>query len=357
VSEEHTPPENPGPAPIVPDIAKRAEKRIDRTAAGLETTRQTTLDRRRAMVHLLQNQGLLLVLVGLIVTFWIKSPYFMNAGNWSVIAQITSVLGILAVSQTLLVISGGIDISVGSGVACASAGIGYLVVHSFSPVEAAVVVLIGGAFVGLINGLISVKLGVNPLVTTLGMYSILLGVAYILLGPEAVLVTSSFFDFLGSSISYVPVAFVIFALMCVVGLLVARETAIGRHIYAIGDHEAAAARAGINTHRVRLMLFVLSGFVAAFAGVLTTSQLGSASPEVGAAYLLSVVTAVVLGGTRLSGGRGGIFGTFIAVMILGVLQNGFTLLQVNAYYQDVVLGLMLIVAVLVDQTASRLERR
>jgi ribose transport system permease protein len=105
------------------------------------------------------------------------------------------------------------------------------------------------------------------------------------------------------------------------------------------------------------MLFVFSGFVAAFAGVLTTSQLGSASPEVGAAYLLSVVTAVVLGGTRLSGGRGGILGTFIAVMILGVLQNGFTLLQVNAYYQDVVLGLMLIIAVLVDQTASRLERR
>jgi ribose transport system permease protein len=310
------------------------------------------------MIQLVQGQGLLFVLIGLIVTFWATSPYFMTAGNWSVIAQISAVLGILAVSQTLLIVSGGIDISVGSGVACSSALIAYLVLNHVTPLEATAIVLIGGAVVGLVNGTIIVKLGVNPLVTTLGMYSALLGLAYVIIGPESVPVSSGLYTFLSSSaLNYIPVAFIIFALMVIGGIFVSRQTAVGRHIYALGDNEEAAIRAGINTQRVRLGLFVLSGFIAAFAGVLTTAQLSSGSAQVGGTYLLSVVSAVVLGGTRLSGGRGGLFGTFVAVMILAVLQNGFALLEVNAYLQDVVLGFLLIVAVLVDQTASRFERR
>jgi ribose transport system permease protein len=282
----------------------------------------------------------------------------MNAGNWSVIAQISAVLGILAVVQTLLIISGGIDISVGSAVACSSAGIAWLVAKGVTPFEATLIVLLGGVLVGLINGTTIVKLGVNPLVTTLGMYSILFGLAYIIIGPESVPVNSGLYTFLASSVfTHIPVMFIIFVVMVVCGLLVARQTAVGRHIYAIGDHEEAATRAGINTHRVRLSLYVISGLVAAFAGVLTTAELGSGSAQVGSTYLLSVVTAVVLGGTRLSGGRGTLFGTFIAVMILSVLQNGFALLAVNEYLQNVVLGFLLIVAVLVDQTVSRYERR
>jgi ribose/xylose/arabinose/galactoside ABC-type transport system permease subunit len=357
VSDEHASPEGAGPAPVVPDAAKHAEERADQKAVGLEGTRQTTLERRRAMLHLLQRQGLLVVLIGLIITFWASSPYFMSTGNWGVIAQISAVLGILAVSQTLLVVSGGIDISVGSAVGCSSALIAYLVLHHVTAVEAGAIVLAAGAGVGLINGTIIVKLGVNPLVTTLGMYSMLFGLSFVIIGPESVSVSSGVFRFLASSVNFIPVAFVIFVVMLIIGILVARQTALGRHIYAIGDQEEAAARAGINTQRVRLLLFVFSGFIAAFAGVLTTAQLSSGSAQVGGTYLLSVVTAVVLGGTRLSGGRGGLFGTFIAVMILGVLQNGFALLQVNSYLQNVVLGFLLILAVLVDQTASRLERR
>jgi ribose transport system permease protein len=339
------------------EAAHASEVLTDQEVLGLEQERQTALDRRRTTIRLLQNQGLLVVLAGTIVFFWIKSPFFMSVSNWSIIAQISAILGMLAVGQTLLVISGGIDISVGSVVACSSALIAYLVVHGLDTIEATIVVLAGGAGVGLVIALLVVRLNVNPLVTTLGMYSILLGVAYQIAGFQSVPVTSGFYTFLQGSIGQLPWVFVFFVIIWLVGLLIARQTAVGRHIYAIGDSEQAAARAGINTARVRTMLYVMSGMLGAWAGVLTTAQLSTASPDVGQTYLLAVVTAVVLGGTRLSGGRGGLFGTFVAVTILGVVENGLALLQESAFMQDVVLGVLLIAAVLFDQVTSSYERR
>lgn len=335
-----------------------AAKRVDESEGGLERARQTTLDRRRALVRLLQGQGLLLVLVALIVVFWVSSPYFMVVANWSVIAQISALLGILAVSQTLLVVSGGIDISVGSTVACSCAMIGYLSLdHGFTILEACVVVLVGSALVGLVNGTIVVKLNVNPLVVTLGMYSILLGLAYTIVGTQSLPVSSSFFNFVSGQVGPVPWVFIIFAVFWGIGMLISHFTAVGRHIYAIGDNREAAERAGLHTNRIRIMLFVVSALVAGVVGILTTAQLSTSSPDVGSTYLLSVITVVVLGGTRLSGGRGGLFGTLIAIAILGVLQNGFALLQFTSFTQDIVLGFLLIAAVLVDQTTSRFERR
>ena len=335
----------------------RTEELVDEQALGLEGTRRSTLQRRRYLVNLIQGQGLVAVLVALIVIFWTSSPYFMNVGNWTVIAQLSAILGILAVSQTLLVVSGGIDISVGSTVACASAVIGYLVLHHFTTWEAMGVVLVGGAGIGLINGSIVVRLDVNPLVTTLGMYSILLGASYVIIGTASIPVSSGLMNFLAGRIAGFPTAFVFFMAILLIGIAVSRGTAVGRHIYAIGDNEESAKRAGINTRRIRITLFVISGLFAAFAGVLTTAQLATASPQIGASYLLSVITAVVLGGTRLQGGRGGLIGTLVAVAILGVLQNGFALLQVNAFAQDAVQGFLLILAVLVDQASTRLEVR
>jgi ribose transport system permease protein len=211
--------------------------------------------------------------------------------------------------------------------------------------------------IGMINGTIVVKMGVDPLVVTLGMYSILLGTSYTIVGTQSLPVSSPIFDFLSGNVGDVPWVFIIFAVIWVIGLLVSHFTAVGRHIYAIGDNEESAARAGIHTARIRISLFVISGLFAALAGVLTTAQLGTSSPAVGATYLLSVVTAVVLGGTRLSGGRGGLVGTLIAIAILGVVQNGFALLEANAFTQNIVLGFLLVAAVLVDQTTSRFERR
>jgi ribose transport system permease protein len=340
------------------DAAHASEVAVDDHLLGLEGERQTALERRRDLIRLLQNQGLLVVLIALTAFFWIKSPYFMSVSNWSIIAQISAILGILAVGQTLLVLAGGIDISVGSVVACSSAVISYLVVHGLNTIEATVVVLFAGAAVGLVIGVIIVKLDVNPLVTTLGMYSILLGLSYTIAGFQSVPVNSAFYSFLqGSIFQQLPWVFVFFVVTFLIGLVVARQTAVGRHIYAIGDNEEAAARAGINTHRIRMGLYVMSGLLGAFAGVLTTAQLSAASPEVGQTYLLAVVTAVVLGGTRLSGGRGGLFGTFVAVAILSVLENGLALLQQSHFMQDIFLGTLLIAAVLFDQLTSSYERR
>ena len=340
---------------LVARATRQAEQMIDAQAEQV-AARQSALNRRRVMIGLAQRQGLLAVLAVLVVIFWTSNPYFMTVGNWSTIGRISAILGILAVSQTLLVIAGEIDISVGSVVACSSALIGLLVQHHLTSLEASLIVLAGGVLVGLVTGAIIVYLEVNSLVTTLGMYSILLGVGFLILGTQTLPVNSGLFSFLAGQVGPVPWMFILFLVIWAVGLALSKLTAVGRHIYAIGDSEEAAKRAGVNTARVRIGLYVASGALASFGGVLTTAELNTASPQVGATYLLSVVTAVVLGGTRLTGGRGGLMGTMIAIAILSILQNGFALLQVSSYAQNVVLGGLLILAVLVDQTTSRFER-
>jgi ribose/xylose/arabinose/galactoside ABC-type transport system permease subunit len=154
----------------------------------------------------------------------------------------------------------------------------------------------------------------------------------------------------------IPVLLILLALVFAVALVIERKTVLGRYIFAIGGNREAARLAGVAVLKVPFLLFVTSSLSAGVAGVIVTGQLGSASPQVGPSYMLAVVTAVILGGTSLTGGRGSVLGTLIAVLLLGVLQNGFALLELPSYVQTVALGVALILAVLIDQTTQRLER-
>ncbi len=322
-----------------------------RTAGG-GTTKAVWLRR-------IQGQGLLLVLLILIVFFTTQSKYFLTTQNFFSIGSVASALGIMAVAQTFLIISGGFDLSVGSVVALTGVVIGVLFQNG-AGMDIWLSALVGlsmGLLVGIVNGTVVVALRINALITTLGTLSIFSGMAYLLTAGKTLIITSPPFQFLGSGyIGPVPVSMIIFGIVAGVGIFVARYTALGRSVFAIGGNPEAARLSGIPVKKVQFGLFVASGLMAGLAGVLITSQLGASSPQVGETYTLSVVTAVILGGTSLAGGRGSVVGTVLAVVILTVLQNGFALLQFSSYVQTMALGIVLILAVLLDETVRRLDR-
>jgi ribose transport system permease protein len=319
--------------------------------------REQRLARRRRIFDRLQQQGLVLVLALVVIAMWISSPYFGDKSNLLTAASVVSILGIMAVSETLVVIAGEIDISIGSVMAFTSVVMGLLVSKGVNIWLAAIIALVGSAGVGVVNGVITVYFKINSLVTTLGTYSIFLGIAYVLSNTQTVSITGQGFSVLGSGfVASVPVPVFFFVGVWLIGFAIARFTALGRHIYATGDSYDAAVRSGVQPNRIRIGLFIANSLCAGLAGIIVTSELGSAAPQVGDPYLIAVVTAVILGGASLSGGRGRMLGTLLSVAILGVLQNGFALLQFSSYLEDIVLGSLLIFAVLTDQLVRRSEQ-
>ena len=315
------------------------------------------LERRRKFLQRVQQQGLALVLVIVVCIMWASSPYFMNKYNLLTAASVVSILGIMAVTETLLVIAAEIDISIGGVMALVSVIVGLLVGKGVNIWLSALIAMVAAAGIGAINGIITVYFKINSLVTTLGTFSITTGLAYVLSGTNTVQIQGSGFGFLGSGyIASVPSTVYFFIGIWLVGAFIARYTTLGRHIYATGDNIDAADRSGIRPNKIRMGLFIFNSIAAGFAGLIVTSELVSSAPQVGDPYLLAVVTAVILGGSSLSGGRGRLSGTLLAVAILGVVQNGFALLEFSSYLQNLVTGCLLILAVLVDQFVRRAER-
>jgi ribose transport system permease protein len=308
---------------------------------------------RRNMAAIIQGQGLLVMLVGLIIAFTVSSGNFLTVDNFLNIGSSAAALGIMAVAQTFLIVSGGFDVSVGSVVAMTTVIIGLGVNDGLSIWVSTVLALLAAMLIGAVNGSIVVWLKVNPLITTLGTMSIFSGLAFIISNGRTLVITDSAFINLGlGKLWGVPIPLLIFCAAFLCGIVVERLLSVGRAIYAIGSNAEAARLAGIRVKQVPFVLYVVSSLSAGIAGVIVTGQLASASPQVGQSYLLSVVTAVILGGASLAGGRGSVLGTLVAVAILGVLQSGFSLLSLSSYVQTVALGGALILAVLIDQ-ASR----
>ncbi|HEY1824331.1 MAG TPA: ABC transporter permease [Acidimicrobiales bacterium] len=322
---------------------------------SLEVERR--IAQRRRFLQRAQQQGLALVLVAVFVIMWLSSPYFMNKDNLLTAASVVSILGIMAVTETLLVIAAEIDISIGGVMALVSVLVGLLVGDGLNVWLASGIAMLAAATVGLLNGVITVHFKINSLVTTLGTFSITTGLAYVFSGTTTVQIQGAGFGFLGNgSILGAPATVYFFVALWLLGAFVARQTTIGRHIYATGDNFEAADRSGIRPKRIRMWLFIVNSVVAGFAGLVVTSELASSAPQIGDPYLLAVITAVILGGASLTGGRGRLSGTLLAVAILGVVQNGFALLEYSSYLQNLVTGCLLILAVLVDQFVRRAER-
>jgi ribose transport system permease protein len=317
---------------------------------------EKAMQRRQRIAAIAQGQGLLLMLLLIVIYFASVSPFFLTASNALTIGASAAALGVMAVTQTFLIISGGIDVSVGSVVALSGVVMGILITAGWSFWFAAAAAVLAGVVVGVVNAILVVGLKINPFIATLGTMSLFSGLAFTLTSGETRVIDDSVLTFIGlESILGMPTPLVVFLVVFIIALIVERFTSWGRTIYAIGGNPEAARLSGLHVRSTQTILYILSSASAGVAGILIAAQLASASPQVGATYLLSVITAVILGGASLSGGRGTLIGTLVAVAILGVLANGFALLGWSSNAQTMALGVALIFAVLLDQTTRKLR--
>jgi ribose transport system permease protein len=308
------------------------------------------------LARFLRGQGLVLMLALIVIYFWRSSDAFLTSHNLLLIGATASALGIMAIAQTFLIVSGGVDLSVGSAVALTGVVVGLLHQDGVNIWVASLAGIGAGAGIGIVNGFLAVFMRINPLIVSLGTLSFFAGLASQLTDGRTLIVAEHDFDFVGSGkVGPIPFPLILFLVLAAIAWFVQRYTTLGRSIYAIGGNDIAARLSGLRVERAQFLLYVLSGLSAGVAGVMITSQLNGASTEVGDTFLLSVVTAVVLGGTSLAGGIGGVVGTVLAVFVLQVLQNGFALVGYSSAVQTMALGIVLVIAVVLDQVTQRLR--
>jgi ribose transport system permease protein len=293
----------------------------------------------------------LAVLILLCVVMTLLSPYFLSLNNFLNILLATSVIGILAIGATFVISSAAIDLSVGSLLAVSAVAAGLVVKNAGLPWPVGIcAALTTGGLLGLINGVLVTKGRIPPFIVTLGMLGIARGTAYILTEGRAIYGLPEPLVFLGQGrILGVPMPVIIFLALALVMHLVLQHTRFGRYTLIVGDNETAARVTGLRVERHRVHVFVLSGALAGLAGLVLMGRLNAADPSEGLLYELTAITAAIIGGTNLFGGRGTIVGTVIGALIMGVIQNGLNLLAVQSFYQQVAIGAVLIVAVWLDR--------
>ncbi len=294
-------------------------------------------------------------LVLLTIFFTVTSEYFLDVDNFKNIFVALAVTGVVCVPGTMLMIAGQVDLSVGSAAAVSGMILGN-VVNSYGIANGLLAVLIFGLVIGAVNGFFVTVIGVNSLITTLGTLATLYGIA-LLIGNGQTLMMKNF-EWLGTAQpAGIPLPIIIFFVIAVVGIVVLRRTRFGRSLYAIGSNPNAARVVGIRSNRILFATFVLSGLSSALAGAILCSQLSAGDPNAARGLELEVITAIVLGGASLAGGRGTMWGTIIGLTTIGVLNNGLILLDVPTFWQRVAQGLMLILAVSFDATRERLAAK
>ncbi|RME45425.1 MAG: ABC transporter permease [Chloroflexi bacterium] len=303
--------------------------------------------------------SLLAIFIIIALVFSVLSPYFLTVDNFINIGRTLPVIGIIAIGETLVLIAGGVDLSVGSVAALSGVVTGLLWERAGLPIGlAALAGVSSGALVGLINGLLVTRLRINALISTLATFSIVRGLAFVLTNAQMNQLTDPRFLFLGrGDILGVPVPFILMSLLYVVFIFVLRRTPFGRDLYAIGGNPMAARLAGIASRRNLLVVFVVSGILAGFGGLVQASQLAAGARQAAVGLEFTVIAAVVLGGTSLAGGKGTLVGTFFGVIILRTLDNGLILTNVSSYYQIFARGAVLILAVGFDQLRTRWAER
>ena len=297
-------------------------------------------------------------LIALVVVFSLASPNFMQTQNVLAILQATSVNGVLAIAATLVIITGGIDLSVGTLMTFCAVITGVVLTNLGMPLPLGILAsILAGAFCGLISGVIIAKLKVPPFIATLGMMLILKGLSLVISGTKPIYFndTPGFNQIalgsaIGSIFPAVPVPNGVLILFLVAGLaaFVLSKTALGRYTFALGSNEEAVRLSGVNVDRWKIAVYAVAGAICGVAGLLIASRLNSAQPALGQGYELDAIAAVVIGGTSLSGGRGTVLGTLIGALIISVLANGLRILSVAQEWQTVVTGLIIILAVYAD---------
>ncbi|GAA5541984.1 ABC transporter permease [Ochrobactrum soli] len=316
-----------------------------------------------------------IALFAVFIFFSFAAPNFLSTANLILMSKHVALNAFLAMGMTFVIITGGIDLSVGSIVGLCGMVAGGLLIYGidlgigytiyFNVIEISLITLAVGVAVGFINGLLITRLNVAPFIATLGTLYVARGLALLssdgqtfpnLVGREDLGTTG--FGFLGAgSILGLPVSIWLLIVVALGAAYVARYTPLGRQIFAVGGNERAARMSGIRVDRVKMFVYMFSGFCAAIAGLIISSELMASHPATGNSFELNAIAAAVLGGTSMSGGRGTIGGTIIGAFVIGILSDGLVMMGVSSFWQMVIKGLVIIIAVVVDQAQRRLQQR
>ena len=309
----------------------------------------------------------LIALFVLCLVLSIVTDKFLTVDNaWNVMRQI-SVNICIATGMTLVVLTAGIDLSVGSVLALSGAVAAGLLKEGlqfpssnlyvgFTVLGAVLAGLVVGIVLGFLNGSIITKFKVPAFIATLGMLTVARGLTFLWTKGFPISNLGENFDHIGTGwFLGIPLPVLISAIVVFIAVLLTQKTKLGRYIYAIGGNESAAKFSGININKVKILVYTIAGGLAAVGGIIVTSRLDSAQPNAGASYELDAIAAVVIGGTSLSGGKGSIMGTVLGALIIGVLNNGLVLLNVSPFWQQVVKGLVILLAVIIDKANSKSE--
>ena len=307
--------------------------------------------------------------------FAVMAPNFLSTANAVIISKHVALNAFLAIGMTFVIITGGIDLSVGSIVGLCAMVAGWLVLNGvdtglgytvwFNTWEIVGLVMLVGVGVGWINGILITRLNVAPFIATLGTLYIARGAALLSSGGRTFpnlsgsedMGTASFPVIGTGSVLGLPVMVWMLIAVALLAHYISRRTPLGRHVYAVGGNERGAALSGVKVNRIKMFVYMFSGFCAALVGLIIASQLQAAHPATGETFELNAIAAAVLGGTSMSGGRGRIFGTIVGAFVIGILSDGLIMMGVSSFWQTVIKGIVIIVAVVIDQAQSRLQAR
>lgn len=302
--------------------------------------------------NIMEKLGPLLGLVILVIGITCVNGSFIQPDNILNLLRQVSINGLIAFGMTFIILTGGIDLSVGSTLALSSAVVALLIKSGVDPVLALFIGVLVGAILGAMNGLLITVGKMAPFIATLATMTIFRGLTLVITDgkPITSLGDNALFQMLGKGyILGIPTPAVTMAILFFLLGFILHKTVFGKNVYAIGGNEKASLISGIKVDKVKIMIYSISGAMAALAGEILMSRLNSAQPTAGASFELDAIAAVVLGGTSLTGGKGRIFGTLIGVLIIGVLNNGLNLIGVSSFYQQVIKGVVILIAVLIDR--------
>ena len=298
--------------------------------------------------------GTLFGLIGLCLILWILSPYFLTLSNLLNIVEQSSIISIIAVGMTFVIISSGIDLSVGSILAFSGVIIASLLQMDLPILVALSMGLVAGSFCGFLNGVLISKGLLPPFIATLGMMSIARGAALLVTQGRPISGFSySFRQLASGEVLQIPVPVIIMLVLYISAHFLLSKTRFGRQVYAIGGSEEVSILSGVNVKKIKMLVYMLSGGLSGLAAIILTARLNSAQPIAGIMYELDAIAATVIGGTSLMGGEGTILGTLVGALIMGVLRNGLNLLNVSSFIQQIVIGSVIILAVLVDMNLKK----
>ena len=307
------------------------------------------MDTKKVFSFLLEKRSYVILLV-LLLCACLFTTEFLKPSNLSNVMLQVATDGIVAVGVTFIVLTGGIDLSVGSQIALTSV-IVIMMQPKYGTAAGILTAVAAGLLIGVINGLLITRVGISPFVTTLGMMTLIKGIALWISDSRSHSGIDPVFAHLADQrILGIPFAAIIFLLFVIIGNWFLTRTTIGRCYYAVGGNPEASWLAGLNTNALVLSVYVIGSFCTTIAGILLTSRINTGSPIIAGDTGTTVISAILLGGTSMAGGIGTVFGTLIGTLILGILKNGMNLMGISGYFQTIILGLLLVISVLADRT-------